>query len=544
MLLLYCNLQSKGLINMKRKKKYIDSKCIQALIKKERIPLLFVGSGLSKRYLKNYPSWDELISYVAETIGISESQLLAMQQEITDSNPSESKGVINAKIGSKLTKVFREKVISGKINLEDIFSDEEMHIIKKDNITFIKMLICKKLSSYEITDNPKYLSELTELKKLQSNIGAVVTTNYDKFLENEIFNNFDVFVEQSQYYMTECTGIGEIYKIHGSVSSPNSIIFNWEDYMNFEANLKVVAAKLLNLSLEYPIIFIGYSLEDENILKILNTLVDSLTTEQTNILSKNLIYIEWKKSEEYLRENEKSINKDGKSLKLTCITTDNYFVLYKHLQKFVPAEKPERVRKYKKMIHQLILNNNKGVTSIIANDNLDKLNSEGKLVIAFGEMNTFARFGVNGIKTEDLIKWVLDQKKDITNELANSIFVDYYLTTKVANGNYVPMFYISKFTDDHLDAPKLLNMKDRLNSWIGKINNNSNLPLYNNINELKEASSHLASYKYIFCIMKSYYNKKINYNECLLLLKELNSKEGFLKDSNFRKSISYIDLQE
>ena len=529
---------------MKRKKKYIDSKCIQALIKKERIPLLFVGSGLSKRYLKNYPSWDELISYVAETIGISESQLLAMQQEITDSNPSESKGVINAKIGSKLTKVFREKVISGKINLEDIFSDEEMHIIKKDNITFIKMLICKKLSSYEITDNPKYLSELTELKKLQSNIGAVVTTNYDKFLENEIFNNFDVFVEQSQYYMTECTGIGEIYKIHGSVSSPNSIIFNWEDYMNFEANLKVVAAKLLNLSLEYPIIFIGYSLEDENILKILNTLVDSLTTEQTNILSKNLIYIEWKKSEEYLRENEKSINKDGKSLKLTCITTDNYFVLYKHLQKFVPAEKPERVRKYKKMIHQLILNNNKGVTSIIANDNLDKLNSEGKLVIAFGEMNTFARFGVNGIKTEDLIKWVLDQKKDITNELANSIFVDYYLTTKVANGNYVPMFYISKFTDDHLDAPKLLNMKDRLNSWIGKINNNSNLPLYNNINELKEASSHLASYKYIFCIMKSYYNKKINYNECLLLLKELNSKEGFLKDSNFRKAISYIDLQE
>lgn len=527
---------------MKRKRKYIDSKCIQSLINKGRIPLLFVGSGLSKRYLKNYPSWNELISYVAKTIGVSESQLLAMQQEITDSTPSESIGVINAKIGSKLTKVFREKVINGEINLESIFSDEEINIIKRDKITFVKMLISKKLSSYETTDNPKYLSELTELKKLQANIGAVVTTNYDKFLENEIFNNFDVFVEQSQYYMTECTGIGEIYKIHGSVSSPNSIIFNWEDYKNFEDNLKVVAAKLLNLSLEYPIIFIGYSLEDENILKILNTLVDSLTEEQIDILSKNLIYVEWKKSEEYLRENEKSINKDGKNLKLTCITTDNYFVLYKHLQKFIPAEKPERVRKYKKMIQQLILNNNKGVASIIANDNLDKLNSEGKLVIAFGEMNTFAHEGVIGIKTEDLIKWVLEQKNDITQDLANSIFKDFYLTTKVAAGHYVPMFYISKFTDKYNNEQKLLNMKKNLNDWIERINNNGNFKLFNNTDELKKASSKLAIYKYISCIMKSYYNNLISYDECLFLLNELNNKESLLKDSNFRKAISYIDL--
>ena len=77
--------------------------------------------------------------------------------------------------------------------------------------------------------------------------------------------------------MTECMGIGEVYKIHGSVDSPNSLVFTSEDYASFENNLKVIAAKLLNLALEYPIIFIGYSLEDENVLKIFETLIESLT---------------------------------------------------------------------------------------------------------------------------------------------------------------------------------------------------------------------------------------------------------------------------
>lgn len=74
--------------------------------------MLFVGSGLSKRYLKNYPSWDELIFNIAKVIGVNKSQIIAMKQAITDSKPSETQGKINAEIGSNLTKIFRDKIIS------------------------------------------------------------------------------------------------------------------------------------------------------------------------------------------------------------------------------------------------------------------------------------------------------------------------------------------------------------------------------------------------------------------------------------------------
>lgn len=527
---------------MKRKRVYRESKCLKVLIEKGRIPLLFIGSGISKRYLVDYPSWDDLISYIAETINISTSQLLALKQEITDANPSESIGVINSKLGSMLTKIFREKIIKGEIDLEKIFTIDEIEYITKNNITFSKMLISKKMSSYEFTTVAKYTNEIAEFKKLQANIGAVVTTNYDKFLETDIFNNFDVFVEQSQYYMTESTGVGEIYKIHGSVSSPNSIIFTSEDYKNFDDNLKVIAAKLLNLSLEYPIIFLGYSLEDENILKILYTLVDSLTEEQINVLSKNLIYVEWKPNEENLVENEKTINKNGKSLKMTCISTDNYFVLYKFLQKFIPAEKPERVRKYKKMIQQLVINNNKGIPSIIANDNLDKLNNEGKLVVAFGDRSTLAQKGIVGIKTEDLIKWVLEQKNDIDENIANSVFKDFYLTTKVASGHYVPMFYISKFTRSFKNEEKLLEMKSNLIGWAKKINDDDSIPLSNNLEELYKQST-IPEYKFIRCMTKAYINNKITYDDCITVLNDLNNNDPLLKLTDFRKAVSYLDLK-
>lgn len=522
---------------------YIDSKCLRQLLKYNRIPMIFVGSGVSKRYLQDYPSWDELLQFVASTIGISNSQLIAIRQEITDINPYESIGKINAKIGSRLTKIFRDKVIDGSLLLDNIFDENEINFITSNKITFSKMLISKKLYNYTVTTNPKYASELVELKKLQNNIGAVITTNYDRFLEKEIFDNFDTFVEQSQYYMTDCAGIGEIYKIHGSVESPNSLIFTEEDYLHFQNNLKVIAAKILNLALEYPIVFIGYSLEDENVLSILQTLVESLNEKQIETLSNNLIYVNWTKGENFLKESKKSITRDAKTLTLTCINTDNYFVLYKHLQKFTPAEKPERIRKYKKMIHQLVLKSNGGQATIIANDNLDKLNADNKLVIAFGGMDTFASIGLTGIDACDIIKWVLEKKKDITPEVAKSIFEKYYFSGRVASNHYVPMFYLLRFCNEYKEHIKLTTMKDNLINWVNKINNDPKYPLFKK-DELQKKPDSLADYKYIPCIVKAYENNVFTYDEYLKLLNALHNEENLLGDSNFRKAVTFADLKE
>lgn len=70
---------------------YIHSNCLYKLLKLHRIPMLFVGSGLSKRYLKNYPSWDELIFNIAKVIGVNKSQIIAMKQALQTVNPLKHK---------------------------------------------------------------------------------------------------------------------------------------------------------------------------------------------------------------------------------------------------------------------------------------------------------------------------------------------------------------------------------------------------------------------------------------------------------------------
>lgn len=35
---------------------------LERMVKNKRLPVLFIGSGIPKRYLKNFPSWDELLN--------------------------------------------------------------------------------------------------------------------------------------------------------------------------------------------------------------------------------------------------------------------------------------------------------------------------------------------------------------------------------------------------------------------------------------------------------------------------------------------------
>lgn len=37
---------------------------LDELVKKNEFPIIFIGSGISKRYLKNYPSWLELLEKI------------------------------------------------------------------------------------------------------------------------------------------------------------------------------------------------------------------------------------------------------------------------------------------------------------------------------------------------------------------------------------------------------------------------------------------------------------------------------------------------
>ena len=62
---------------------------------------------------------------------------------------------------------------------------------------------------------------------------------------------------------------GSVYKIHGCVDAPDKIIITQNDYNLFNRRYELIRAQLLSLFIHNPIIFIGYSIGDENIRNIL-----------------------------------------------------------------------------------------------------------------------------------------------------------------------------------------------------------------------------------------------------------------------------------
>lgn len=527
-----------------QKKKFIKVNSLDKLIEKGRIPLLFVGSGISRRYMNDYPTWDELLVDLAQIVGITQSQFIAAKQDILYKSPDYSPCEVNASLASWISQFFTKQILNGNKDLLDYFTEEEIKIISDNDVPFIKMLIVKRLSEYTLYDSKGATNEIAEFKKLEANIGAVVTTNYDLFLEKEIFKNFDLFVSQNQYYMMPSEGIGELYKIHGSISNPNSIVLTAEDYENFNKNLRVVSSKLLSLALEYPIIFLGYSLEDENVLNILCSIIECLDEKQLLEFSSNIIYVEWQKKQNSIVESRKEITHNGKTMKFTCLTTDNFYVLYKILQRFVPSERPERVRKYKKMIRELIIQSNKGNPTIIGVENIDKLNHEGNLAIAFGDINDFAEKGITGVGVEDLIKYVLI-KRELTEINANAIYEQVYLSSRVSQTQYVPIFYVLKFVNGKKSDNKLKEMKKRVLKKVDEINNDTAIIPFEKSDEIIiEDFSSTSKHKYLSRLVKSFSADYIEYEEYIEILKRLAEYDPLLyKCTDFRVAVTYADIK-
>ena len=96
---------------------------------------------------------------------------------------------------------------------------------------------------------------------------AIITTNYDSALES-MYKGYRVYGSQSEMISASLQNVGEIYKIHGTVSNHGSIVLTRGDYERFEQRNKYLIAKLLTIFTENPIVFIGYSLSDENIKNI------------------------------------------------------------------------------------------------------------------------------------------------------------------------------------------------------------------------------------------------------------------------------------
>lgn len=87
--------------------------------------------------------------------------------------------------------------------------------------------------------------------------------------------------------------IGEIFKIHGCRTLPESIVVNEADYDRFAEDHKYLSAKLLTYFVEHPLLFVGYRAEDPNIKAILYDVHRMVRADFQ--LVPNIYILEWDK---------------------------------------------------------------------------------------------------------------------------------------------------------------------------------------------------------------------------------------------------------
>lgn len=259
------------------------------IYKTGKTPVLFIGSGLSKRYY-NTPDWKTLLEMVADKVAIKKDEI--------------KKWGSYEKIATELEYhcFAAEKPEYGK-------GEDRRHPLRK----IIKQIIEEK---NVITEEKKH--ELSQLANIVPT--AIVTTNYDELLEHTFGELYDVCVGQDIIFSSRDNRSKTIYKIHGSISNPSSIVITQEDYEKFMASSKYLYAKLMTLFWENPIVFMGYSISDENVKNVLDTMLEVMTDEQKRDFEERVWVLAYADGvEESFEKTEISTGKNTASIKRFCL---------------------------------------------------------------------------------------------------------------------------------------------------------------------------------------------------------------------------------
>ena len=195
---------------------------------------------------------------------------------------------------------------------------------------------------------------------LGNSIGAITqTTNYDLFLENNFGkDHFQPYIGQNELLFSTIYEVAEIYKIHGCCSKPDSIVINSHDYDLFVRKSAYLSSKILTLFLERPIIFLGYSVSDPNIRRILRSISECLENSQLEQLKKRLIFIEWTEDSEEEGISERQFDFDnGKTIIMENIKLFDYSILYSAILDNTVKYDVKALRRIKSQLYELVKTN-------------------------------------------------------------------------------------------------------------------------------------------------------------------------------------------
>lgn len=483
-------------------------------------PVLFIGSGFSFRYLTHTYTWNNLLSKVCEDLWGNDERYLDIKAKCT------ANGICSfAKVASKIEMLFNEALEqdrNGKFKeINDSFYENMRNGI---TLSRFKIYIAKLVNSNELKEGVE--DEINELKKARKNIGSIITTNYDKLIEN-IFE-FNPLVGND---ILLSNPYGAVYKIHGCVDNISRIIITEDDYEMFDEQYELIRAQMLSLFIHNPIIFLGYNIGDDNIKKVLKTIFSyvSNNTEEAEKVRKNFLLVEYEKGSKNLEITDHDIVIKGSNIRINKLKTDDFLSLYHALATINLPISAMDVRKVQTIVKEIYAG---GSIKVMITENLDDMKN-GDRILAIGSSKT--------IKYQFMKTSEMTQNYFTIIDESNSAILSLINKQTIADNQYFPIYGFSTICDDIQDVDRLKRIqKTNVESYVTEKclqHNNA----HNSIHDIDEDTTIAASYKNQ-AIMASVSTGNIPLEELEMYLRNVPIEER--KNTGYKRLLCLYDLKK
>lgn len=428
----------------------------------KRYPIVFIGSGISKRFLEGYPNWVQLLEKYWEKINQDKpfySYLLTLKENFSDKfDAEELDHKVNTSAAEHIEDIYNGMFYKGEILIDGLSLED----VYKEGISPFKYSICKDFSKYKIRNDDIDSDELEEFKNFLQRARIIVTTNYDPFIE-DILEGKGVKLNKyvgNRGLFDDTEGWSELYKIHGDVTDPQSIIITQKDYDFYDKNSILISAKILSTLISTQIVFLGYSLTDRNIRRLLMDFSSQIPLEDERQSAERIIVVEYEAGNQKLE----SVYSSEFGVSFVKIKTDNYKSIFHSIGAINEGLLPSEVLRYKSLIKDLIVQEGgKGNLEniLVSPSDLDQLEKNLKLgknlVVALGN----DKFIYTHVTEESYVEDYINEGNAISSKVA----IDYIIS--VSTAQRIPFIRYLQSDLSHLDASK----KSKLNSRIKRHNN-------------------------------------------------------------------------
>jgi hypothetical protein len=485
-------------------------------------PVVFVGTGISLRYLSNSFTWDGLLKKIAfEMYGNKEYYLdLKASCEINNSGKFSFEAIAN-----KLEEDFNKLLVESKPKKFEKINEIFYEKMEKDNVNVsrFKIYISQLLGELEWREN--MLDEIAEFKKIRKNIGSIITTNYDRLIE-EVFE-FNKLIGNN---ILLSNPYGSVYKIHGCVEEPDKIIITQEDYNEFDQKYDLIRAQLLSLFIHNPIIFFGYGVGDENIKKILKTIFTYVEPNSplASKIRNNFLLVEYDQGNPNLELTDHDIDMEGFSIiRINKVKTDNYLEIYKALSDIHLSISAMDVRKVQSVVKEIYSG---GEIKVTITEDLDTLRN-GDKILAIGSAKTITYKYQSASEMMSNYFKIMDESNYQVLTL-----IEHY---KIQTAQYFPMFGFAKINDSISGSEGLQRQQEaKLDKTVESIEDLKRNLRHESIADIYEDEEIPNSLK-VSAIFWNIMKDNLNLEEVEGFLRTFEDKKG----TNYRKLLCAYDLK-